>query len=101
MIHMIKPRHLTTPLPLVEEPLPTPPPALALPAEAPPLVPVALATPDAPLPPAVPRDGTIVCLEPLADAGAEEYLEAGLELVGGFSTKDVSVVKKVASTSAG
>lgn len=55
--------------------------------------------------PAAPRTedpllGAVVDLEVFAEAGAE-YLLAGFTLVGGFSTNDVSVVRNVASWSAG
>jgi len=58
-----------------------------------------------PLAPPLPGAGTPVPLPPLpagvrAD-GTLLYLLGGLEVVGGFSTKDVSVVRKVASTSGG
>ena len=42
----------------------------------------------------------MVCRELVAEGGAE-YLLGGLLLVGGFSTKEVSVVRKVASVSGG
>ena len=42
----------------------------------------------------------MVCLELAAEGGAE-YLLAGLLLVGGCSTKLVSVVRNVASVSGG
>ena len=87
--------HLPTPLPLVPLPIPLPP--LAVPA-VPPLPPRAIPLPPLPLV-AVPRPGVPVCLELVAEGGAE-YLLAGLLLVGGFSTNDVSVVRKVASGSA-
>ena len=87
--------HLFSPRPL-GTPLPTPLPALADPGT-PPLVLVFLAIPDpaAPLAPD-PRPGAVLCRDPRADGGAE-YLLGGLLLVGGFSTKDVSVVRNVAS----
>lgn len=53
-----------------------------------------------PLAPAVPRPVPVVCRELDAEGGAE-YLLEGLLLVGGFSTNEVSVVKKVASASGG
>ena len=87
--------YLMTPLPLAI-PLPTPLPAL--------LAAVPLALPPLPIPlpalplAAAPRPGAMDCLELVAEGGAE-YLLAGLPLVGGFSTNDVSVVRNVASGS--
>ena len=90
--------HLITPLPLAT-PLPTPLPALILPVAAPPLVLPPRPIPELALPLAVvPRPGAIDCRELFAEGGAE-YLLAGFPLVGGFSTKDVSVVRNVASES--
>jgi len=58
----------------------------------PPLAPLAIAPPR-PLP------GAVDCREDKTDGGTLLYLLAGFELVGGFSTNEVSVVKKVASGS--
>ena len=93
-VHLVPPRPLGTPLPI-------PLPALGTP-EPPPLILVLRAMPElaVPLVVAPPLPGAIVCREPLAEGGPE-YLLAGLLLVGGFSTNDVSVVKKVASSAAG
>lgn len=90
--------HLNVPLPLV----PVPRATLLCPA-APPLVLPPFPIPDParlPLVFALPRPGAMLCLELAAEGGAE-YLLAGLLLVGGFSTKDVSVVRNVASVSGG
>ena len=86
------------PLPL-GMPLPTPLAPRVVPGAAPPLVLPPLPIPDCALPLAIPpRPGAIECRELAAEGGAE-YLLGGLPLVGGFSTNDVSVVRKVASTS--
>ena len=91
-VHISYHHHLTLPLPL-----PTPLPLATLLA---PLAPLVLPAPGTPLPrptPRPPRPGVVLG----RDAGVAEYLLAGLLLVGGFSTKLVSVVKNVASTSGG
>lgn len=89
--------HRTPPLPLPlpnPVPLPTPLPGL------PPLLPMPrpMPLPALPLPAVPPRPAPIMadCLPP---EGGAEYLLAGLILVGGLSTNDVSVVKNVASVS--
>ena len=92
--------HLTTPLPL-GNPLPIPLAPRLAPAAAPPLalgtpLPIPLAPTPLPLP-TPPLAGPIVCLS-LTALGVANLL-APLPLVGGFSTKLVSFVKKVASAS--
>ena len=89
----------------VAVPLPLPVP-LATPPLAPRVVPVipprAMPLPLAPLP-AVEADAPPLVL-PLAGVLADGtllYLLGGLDVVGGCSTNDVSVVRKVASTSGG
>lgn len=85
----------TTPLPL---------PPLTPPATRPPPVPTPRVLPPRPIPlplaPLAPaRDGSIDGRELLVGRGAENF--DVLVLVGGFSTKVVSVVRNVASTSEG
>lgn len=63
-----------------------------LPMPLPPLAPLAAAPPRA-LP------GAVDCREDRTEGGTLLYLLAGFELVGGFSTNEVSVVKNVASGS--
>lgn len=97
--------HLTLPLPLAL-PRATPPLApLAVPAAPPPLaIPLPLAP--APLLAVEPPRAIPLLLLPPRVAGVRAdgtllYLLGGLEVVGGCSTNDVSVVRKVASTSGG
>lgn len=55
----------------------------------------ALPRPDVPLP------DVAAALELAVEGGTELYLLLGLPLVGGFMTKEVSVVRNVASVSGG
>jgi hypothetical protein len=96
--HQLHRHSLAVPLPLAT-PLVAPPLA---PLVVPVIPPLAIPLPLAPLP-AVEADAPPLAL-PLAGVLADGtllYLLGGLDVVGGCSTNDVSVVRKVASTSGG